>query len=831
MAVTYLATSTNESNINNMRDQETRCAEISSLGISAAPETTGVTSFVQEACAQQEALGGITFNKTVYSKDEDLQNLTNYFSRPVSIASGNLSTATRSRNFVYSFTANQLFGNWTNGASRLRGVYGIRFTTVFTLQVAATPFHQGVVALNFQYACDHVDGNNFCRSSFSQTSTNIPHVRLDLSSDTMVQLKVPFLYQYEYALVSPVITPIIYGSVALNTVMPIPSVVGISAPGYQILVHLEDIEFYGASPQTLAAINLQAGRSLVSKEFDDETHPFSSATMALSRAVNFVSKGVPSLSSIGGPTSWFLAKAAGALRSFGFARPTVTDPIVRMHVQNGVCEQYTDVPTAVQVIGPISSNGLRFGPEFGGTDVDEMSLSYLLKQYSQIQYFTMSTSDPAGTALYAAPTSPSACWFRTGGSVPFCNKYPPYIAPVDTNAFQPSTLFFFSSMFRYWRGSIKFRFTFAKTKMHGGRVMVGYAPTVINQGDDVRLSAAPGTVQVPEYGGGGPNPFGYSAIFNLRDGNVFEFEVPYISPAAQTSFFNASGAIVMYVVDALQAPSVVSNSVGILVEVCGGDDFELSDPKSPLWPAQTLATPTLQSGRYLGNAPENVSEYTVGEAITSVKQLISIPKASPFALNAGFYQFLIPSWFYQPKPITSLPAPTFHLLESFSFGGNIASCYAFVKGGTDFHFYSNTALVSLYQYANAQGYYGTERSAASAPNSNTPYAVSSGNGLHARLPAYQHCLRYPSQIINYYAGLGSSWAMNDVKIPTPAYNPDAPQTQYALSIVAGGSFSNVYSRSAADDASCAHFMGPPPLLLLNNDAPGERYDPDSWPRQ
>lgn len=830
-----LANNTKESNVAPLRDEQVRCDEIDSLAINGKPESSGVTTFLQEACEQVNVLADAVRVGTLLPKDATLQDLTAYFARPVAITAGTLPTSNRNRVYYKDFLNSAALDVFPNGKLRMSGVYGYRSTLVFTLQVAACPFHQGVLSLNWQYGTYHNDPASFIRSSLSQTCTNIPHVRMDLSTDTMVQLRVPYMSPFEYM---PIGTgPLMpYGMLALNYVMLTPSVSGTVAPSYQIFMHMEDLELFGAAPNTTTTVALQSGKSLkpVTEEFEQEAYPFSSSTMALSRSVKWISKGIPMLSSIGGPTSWFLEKASGAIRSFGFSRPQVCDPTQKMFRADNIGEQNVDVPTSSQVVGPMSTNTLRHGAVFGGSEVDEMSLRYVLSQWSQITVFNFGTTTTAGTLLYCTPVSPSCYWFRVSTAAPYCNTPPPVIAPATYNSFNPSGLFFFSSMFKYWRGTTRFRFTFSKTKMHGGRVMVNFNPSLSEVSDYTWLGTDP-SVSVSTYGVNGPDPFGYSAIFNLRDGNVFEFEVPYISPKPYATFSGYTGVLSMHVVDALQAPSVVSSTVHCMVEVCGGDDFELANPRTILYPTMNTPTPTLQSGKLLSNAPDGLSEYTVGEAITSVKQLISIPKCTPFALAANSKtQAVIPPWFYQPRPSVAMPAPTAHLTESFGFGGNIASCYTFVRGGTDVHVYtmqSNAAGNSWISIAQ-NSYQGNYTYNFQGPGvnlfSNNPRVINSGVGaVHARLPAYQTMVRYFSHCLNSVSGYGTAWGIKGTQSPFVGYDGVIPTALYNLNIWSNAATNAMMSRSASDDAALALYIGPPALLLLSTNSNSVPYDVDS----
>jgi hypothetical protein len=70
-----------------IRDEEHECNLIDSMSINANDETTGVTSFVQEACTEMEVTGQKYVPSSIVTNSADLQDLKAYFSRPRLIAS------------------------------------------------------------------------------------------------------------------------------------------------------------------------------------------------------------------------------------------------------------------------------------------------------------------------------------------------------------------------------------------------------------------------------------------------------------------------------------------------------------------------------------------------------------------------------------------------------------------------------------------------------------------------------------------------------------------------------------------------------------------------
>jgi hypothetical protein len=835
-----LASNSEVSSQSSLRDSAQKCDIIDSLSVDASPETTGVTTILQEACQAVDVLGKHYVPLGSLIEQPELQDLKEYFRRPRVIARGVVPVSSYSTTF-WDFAAGSLFSTYfPQGANRLLGVYGVRFKLVFTLQVSATPFHQGVLCLNWQYeAASTVNENMYNRGSNSATSTNLPHVRLDLSTNTSVQLSIPYLNSQEYLLPTG---GRVYGLLGLTPILAVPTVTGLAAPTYQLLVHLEEMELIGARPEGTSVITVQSGRSMkpMNVEFENEAYPFSSGLSALSRSVKWISKGVPMISSIAGPASWFLEKTSGAVRSFGYSKPQIQEPPHVVHNVPHVFEANTDMPSATAVVGPFASNQMQVTPAFAASDVDEMAFSYILGQWSQICVSTMATTDATGSIVYTTGVGPSFFWFRDPNTAPYGNKAAPLLSGSTANSFIPSHVFFLASMFRNWRGGFRFRFTFGKTKMHGGRVCLCFNPTTTSRPASDNTTS----LTVASAPSGIPQPFGHSVIFDLKDGNVFEFEVPYVTFVPYLSFDEMFGTLVMYVMDPLQAPSMVADKVDFLVEVCCMPSFELAVPRGVRYPVNPYGEPKLQSARILGNFRDDISSTTMGEVMNSVKQLIMIPKKSIVGtliatptIDKIVSRVLVMPYYYQRLYSASVPGPVTMLSETFGYGGNLASCYLYARGSTDAHVYMshNSAIVTTLEafMAPGDGNLNSPFNNASNPTScNLPCVRENDTAGHFRFPAMQPCLRILSSLYNGITWQGTFGSANATPtIPSTTLTPNAVgmlRVSLTSSTVwtepSHGCYITV-SRAAGDDAMLGHYMGPPPLSLPSINV--GFYDPDS----
>lgn len=753
---------------------------------------------MSEACEAVSVLGADFRGQKLSGVEPDIQNLTKYFARPRLIAHGDLGT-TRTRQWFETVSASDIFAKYgVAGENRLNGVYGVRFKIVYTLQVSSTPFHQGLLALSWQYGPPYLA--KFLRAKESFTATNIPHVRMNLADTTMVQLQVPFLYFADFLKRDSTQQ---YGTISLNNLLPCPTVPGLSPPHYKVLMHLEDVELIGVEPVATTTLQLQS--NIQNKEVESDAYPFSSAGYAAARALRFIGKGIPALSSVAGTASWFLNSAAGAARSFGYSKPTVADPPARITTIGGVLEHNIDVPSNAVMLAPFISNRTEIDPSVGGTDADEMSFGYITSQWSQICVGSINTAQTHGTTVYATGISPSRFWARAKTSGIPSNVSKPLTANAIT-CILPSNIYFLASQFRYWRGSFKFRFTFSKTKMHGGRVMLMFIPNA--QQNDVAL--------LPEVVTSMTQPSGHSAIFDLRDSDTIEFEVPYTGLYPYSYFTESVGTLSMTVLDPLLASSVIADNVDFLVEVCSSD-FEVSN----LIGVTTIAHPDgnvqLQSAIVQDTYGDQASRFAIGEKFNSVKQLISLPTQMTIRHKGYSYDYDFPPWYYHPPvPINHGSIPE----GAQSLAGNWSTCYAFARGATDLHVYqaqdSNSATSSVFLHS----VYDTNNV---EPATNMPYVVTHDGHLHVRCPHYPRAARVSPQSFNDF-----SWSVtSDVDGKPPAnrmlkYTAGGEEPIFMASMVPrlrttylsnSGTNGLIVKRAAADDAVLSHYMGPPPVWV------------------
>lgn len=817
-----------------LRDNEKTCNEVDGVSVNPVPEQIGVANISNEACTSVEV--GVDMKTSFVMPTEDYQSLRDYFARPRLIVTGSLPTTRIS--FVNSeVTPSVLWNTWFPGAlTRLAGVHGVRFTLRFTLTVAATPFQQALLAQSFQYGTDSTVANGsyiYKRLGNSAMVTNLPHVRHNITDTTMTVFDVPFLYARDYL-------PLYYdgsqgtnslGQYSANALLPYRTLAGANAPTYKLFVSIHDLELIGSAPQVAGLIVVQGGGGKAGsgnpKEAEKKSMKLSDRLSQASKVAT-IAAFVPALTGVAGPTAIAAEAAARVARAFGYSRPQVEDQPTRVYRNNYCADANVDIPSNSYVLAPMQRNEIRTDAVAGGTDVDEMAMAYVLEKPCQIFAGDFSTTDSVGTTLYGTAVCPTNFWFRSNSARPGGNIALPSSGTLTTNSIYPSTLCYVGSMFRYWRGGLKFTFSFSKTKFHGGRVIVAFVPGL---NDNVSNGVLSNSIPAIE-NGGLPQPFSYCEVFDLRDADTFEFHVPYVSPTLFTTVTGSIGGVTMTVLDPLVSTGETAATVDYIVEVQAEPDFRFGCP------APCMLTPTSNTGSGVvfqqsglggvSELPDSVDEYTTGETILSLKSLMMIPSYITESIPANNSR-VWECWPYWMRSVWTMITPlgppnpkTF----AFTRSGNIAACYAFVTGSTEHHIYSgsqNNQYISITANERDGNIGAVNSDPRTRSVSGKQRVFTTDNSMHVRVPQYARVPRVP--LASSAAAYGT-----DVTMSTFAPGADRYISNYNQIIVANNNSSDLpvfYGRAAADDARCVGWLGPPPvavfvaLLAYQPDSPGD----------
>lgn len=798
---------------------------IVSDGVGTMKEAT--TTFIDDALAvkMDESMNAHVSDAIINLLDtqSNEQTIKQFLAKPIIVQQGNFNI-TDTYSFLNITSIPESIFNSAQGAmwlNKLDGIFGIRMDIRFRLVVNANPFQQGRYIMGWV----PLAGSTPTTSQFKQISRNnqmmatlvqrttVPHVELDISSQTSCELLIPFQSVQGFYPMSSVLSATnvgLLGYLNLYPYSPLVAPSGSTTASYTLYASFENVSLIGASaPQ--AGISDQEVSS-------KQNGPISGIARAFSKGFKEFER-IPLLSSYASQISWISDRIACTASMFGFSKPTQGDTLVKYQRLNAPSHTNVDGDSDARSLSFLNKPGVKLVDGLSGTHYDEMDFSYIVRKYAYFQQFAFPSSAVVGN-LVNIPVSIN----KNLGSFPLL-----HFLPVS----------FIANMFTYWRGSLKFRFKLVKTPYHSGRLGFTFYPT-----DEVSNIVKPW--------------YANRMILDIREATEIELIIPYISRNPYTFIGTNIGMLAVDVIDPLVAPSSVSSTVTILCEMSGGDDIEFAIPasfefspinavpQSGLQKDSQLVSATIGSSSVNGD-PHVFSSISMGDKVSSLR--VFLKRYSPILANDNAVISTAnlngSCLFMRPDLIRVLPVgapPTYY--HKADFVSIIASCYAMWRGGVrirdviDNGLMNNTttgapiikgdpndtSAIAYLQTNNAQfnsvdTLYTTDTPSVTAIL-NYPKVIQNvrqNNVVSLEIPQYTptfarnvvDCI-FVSTTQSYTQMTAATTAANTAAFVTIALPSN---TTAGLTVAAGHSLHNV-SRSLADDADFSVFIAVPPLQFV-----------------
>ena len=424
------------------------------------------------------------------------------------------------------------------------------------------------------------------------------------------------------------------------------------------------------------------------------------------------------------------------------------------------------------MLAMFAENSIEVLPGFAGTDVDEMAIDYIKSVYACISRGSVAVDDTRGQLLYACSLTPASMWFSGLAlkNLPVSTVMP--IAESGTS-FYPAPVFALAQTCELWRGGFKFRIKMAKTKFHAGRLILGFVPVDPKVNSSVFIPTDLDALQFT------------SMIWDLREGNTIEFEVPFVSPYSYLDFAQNYGTFFMSVIEPLAAPDTVAQTIDFVVEVAGASDFEVAFPteiRFPRSPADTLYV--AQSGlQVAAPPPDHASTVCIGEQVLSLKQFVSrgclydvVDTSGPNIVSGND---ILPTWSPNASSPVALAGPRY---DYFNY---IQGFFGLQRGGVCFSAIANDVQIGMSAY------------------------LPTGNGFTAVSTPIVSEVRAPLHVkVPFYCKVSRALVRPDfVQGAVPAVNlctsfPTGLTTAKVATFI-----------RASDDYQAGYFLGAPPLAF------------------
>lgn len=498
----------------------------------------------------------------LYGETTDV-SLSEFLSRPVKIAS-----------YTWAISAGiqQTFDPWTffltNSAvadkirnyALLRGTLNIKFT------INGNGFYYGRVIAAYEplYGYNNV-GIAPTNSIFRRTVFSMyPHIYLDSTTSQGGIITAPTILPENWIdLTGGTYSDL--GRINLQNLSVLRHANDSSAPAVSVIVHawMTDVHFAVPTTAGLDSLTPQAGvmSSVMDANADYKDEHGQGIVSGISSGVAAVAGAlskVPVIAPFAKATS-MVAKGVGKVaRFFGFSRPPVLEPpkpyVHRPFGNFAVC----DLDEAVQKLTVDSKQELTIDPRTVGlSDVDELSIKNIAERETYFFTYTWQDSDAIGSPIMTALNSPMH--FHLNGA-----------------GYNLTSISFASLPFRYWKGTLIYKFMVMASAHHKGRLRVVWDPHNVPATEpesNVVNSKVIDIAETREFEiaiGWGQK---YSWLDCPKPGVYTTMSGGVLSERAGTN-----GTLALYVHNQLTRPGTSGNSVYVGVTVRAGPDFELASP-------------------------------------------------------------------------------------------------------------------------------------------------------------------------------------------------------------------------------------------------------------
>lgn len=369
------------------------------------------------------------------------------------------------------------------------------------------------------------------------------------------------------------------------------------------------------------AIPTSTGSGAIVPQMGDEygLKPVSSAANTVARAAGSLVQ-VPGIAPYAKATQEAAKAVSNVASIFGYSRPPTLDPPITNMPQYLGNLANTNVPESHTKLTMDCKQEVTVDPRVTGlAGIDEMSILSIAKRESFLTTVPWQTARPLDSVLGSFVVGPMA-FLRSSG-----------IPESQENHLTP--ICFAALPFKYWRGSIRFRFQVVASNFHKGRLRIVYDPYILQSASVVETNV------------------NYSYIVDIAEERDFTLSfgwgqevawrrttplpsVTYPSGVLDTIItstpdaLGSNGCLSIAVVNELTVPNdSCPDNVAINVFISAGDDFEVCVPEcsnlAQLSYSRLPATPTLAEP-----IDEKVFEPQMGETADASDQANeSIPQS------------------------------------------------------------------------------------------------------------------------------------------------------------------------------------------------------------
>lgn len=672
------------------------------LQTQAGEERVGIASFSDYDGGNVDDAGGDidSTRDLACSHDDDIAQ---FFARPVKI----LSTP-----WLYNGAVFAIINPWTaffgnpRVVNRISNFNLLKARLHLKIIINGTPFHFGRAMVSYM-PNDNKQQFAFSRGAVAQdaiSESQRPHVYLNPTTCKGGEMVLPMYYYFD----AIDIVRSGWVDMGLLTLRSLDTL-KLVTPGNNTNSVTISI-FAWATDVTLDVPTNRPSNSIVPQSGDEYgTGLISKPASAVARFAATLTN-VPYIGQYAAASQMIASTMASVAKMFGYSRPTiVADPCVMKPMFVGNWANTDAADTSLKLTAD-SKQELSIDPRIPGrTAVDEMSIAHIASIESYFTSFSWSTNTAPETLLFSLNVCPGI--YDTS---PVGSEYHLTPSCVLNNAFG------------FWRGEMEYRFMVCCSAMHRGRLKIVYDPQIAGSAAEYN-TAFTQIVDISEQSdfkiriGWGQDRAYLRCTDTSTNPKIWDGSAVGVIPLTGSS----NGALQVFVVNELTAPSATTLNVSILVfssmhnaDFCAprGEEIAKFSPFPPVAQALAPVAPLVAS---LKQDPVSVLELHAGAAEDSILEgMDSTPQMEPTMTMAAY-------------------GDTSHL-SSVYFGEVIGSIRTLIKRYSHIRTYctplrDSTYEITSWDWFGFRGYSiaGLDRTAA-----NTPYNFHNVTFLHWFLPCF-----------------------------------------------------------------------------------------------
>ncbi len=533
--------------------------------------------------------------------------LAKYLSRPVLIKT-HVWAQTDSYTTTTPWKPWSLFFNSTPIKNKINNYAFIHCDLKLKFVINASPFYSGAMAFTYCPLQDIAGSTIIADAAGAELMPYSQRPKVWIFPQTCEggEITLPFFYHKNWLNLTSASDVAAMGTITPALYAPLVSATGVTGTSVVINVYAwaENIKLH--APTTKLALQ--------SDEFDVKPSQVASSIASATRDLSRI----PMIGPYMKATSVVASGISSVASALGFTNVPNISTVDAVKLQpfphNSTCD--ISVPVDRSAIDP--KNEVSIDPRTTGLDgTDELSLAYIASRETWLGNAILSSTDAVDALTLVSRVSPNLLYQQAA-----------------TTPYQFTPMAYISTMFKYWRGDIIFRFKFICTRFHKGRVRITFDPI-----NDISTT-------IPDY------TSVFNEVVDIGAEQDIEIRVPYsqaltflttnpvpgnynLSGSSLAPDSSSNGLITMRVVNPLSGP-VATTAIPVMVFVRAADNIEYANPMNRMAQATTLTPYTLQSKEVeypvapkqvvVGNKPTSgdPNKYHVhfGECVSTFRPLI-----------------------------------------------------------------------------------------------------------------------------------------------------------------------------------------------------------------